>query len=375
MQKTALFLGAVLGVFFVYNIHLGNITVHDAFETVSENGENLVSVMEKAYEKEKITKKERGQDDNFSVLAFGDMMLGRHVRVLMDQYGKDYIFEKLKNSDQTFFEGMGVEPTEIVFGNLEGPIKGQGKKGGTAMNFAFNEDVAGFLKENGINLVSIANNHAVDAGWDGRATTMKALKDAGVGFCGHPSEADFDSVYYGKSGEKYYAFVCFHNVNFPLDEIKAGDLVASVAQNVDYLIVSVHWGNEYQHMANKKQVELGKAWIDAGADLVIGHHPHVVQNFEIYKGRLIFYSLGNFVFDQYWSKDTQEELALRVEFKWDEGLETSVQIIPMKSEKSQSRLMTEKEKIEWMERFIKYGEYSQEMKTMIRSGVIEVFEE
>ncbi len=305
-------------------------------------------------------------DRSLDILAFGDMMLGRYVRTLMDKNGKDYIFEKLGRPDD-------LEDADVVFANLEGPIKGEGFKRQDGMVFGFHEDTAPFLSENGINLVSIANNHAVDQGWDGRATTMAALKDAGVGFCGHPSEADPESVYYGKEDGKSFAFVCLHSVNFPLDMEKAVELVKNVGEEVDYLIVSIHWGIEYSHKANQKmQVEPAHQFVDAGADLVIGHHPHVVQNFEIYEGKFIFYSLGNFVFDQYWSKDTQEELGILVSFGDDV---TSVKLIPMKSEKSQSRLMTEDEEKEWTERFIQYGEYGDELISEIKAGIIRVNED
>ena len=197
---------------------------------------------------------------------------------------------------------------------------------------------------------------------------MTALKDAGVGFCGHPSEADPASVYYGEDDGKSFAFVCFQSVNFKLDMEKAVELIKETRKKVDYLIVSIHWGVEYSHKANQKmQVEPAHEFVDAGADLVIGHHPHVVQNFEIYKGKFVFYSLGNFVFDQYWSKDTQEELGILVSF---DGDGTSVKLIPMKSEKSQPRLMTSDEKKEWTERFVKYGDYDEKLISEIRAGII-----
>ena len=111
---------------------------------------------------------------------------------------------------------------------------------------------------------------------------------------------------------------------------------------MNHLIVTIHWGNEYQHTANYgKQIEPGRAFVDAGADIVIGHHPHVVQNFEIYNNKLIFYSLGNFVFDQYWSKATQEQLGLGIIMEKDS---VKVHLLPMISKMSQPRLMTTEER-------------------------------
>ncbi len=300
-------------------------------------------------------------DKPLSIMAFGDMMLGRYVRTLMDRYGKDYIFENIRGEDNEFFKN-----TDVVFGNLEGPIKGHGRSGGTSMVFAFNEDISDFLKKYNFNLVSLANNHAVDAGWSGRDTTIDALNKSGVDWCGHPSEADPSSVYYKDN----FAFVCLHDVTFKLDDNAAVELIKEVRKKVDYLIVTIHWGYEYQHTASfGNQIEPGRAFIDAGADMVIGHHPHVVQNFEIYKNKLIFYSLGNFVFDQYWSSETQEELALGTIMQENR---IKVYLFPMKSEMSQSRLMNEVEKKAWFEEFISYGDYSETTKNQIRNGFIEV---
>ncbi|MFH1284068.1 MAG: AmmeMemoRadiSam system protein B, partial [Candidatus Peregrinibacteria bacterium] len=176
-------------------------------------------------------------DRDLSIMAFGDIMLGRYVRVLMDQYGKDYIFEKIKGDEGRFFDGA-----DVVFGNLEGPIDGQGTKGGTSMVFSFNEDVAPFLKNSGFTLVSIANNHSLDQGAAGRDSTIAALDKNGIGWCGNPSNADPSGVYYGKAGDKTYAFLCFQDVTNKLDDEAAVSLIKSVRPNVDFLIVSIHWG-------------------------------------------------------------------------------------------------------------------------------------
>lgn len=300
-----------------------------------------------------------------TILSFGDLMLGRYVRTLMNANGLDYVFEKIAGDDRRFFEGA-----DIVHGNLEGPIKDQGTSGGTAMVFKFNEDVAPLLKEYGFTLLSIANNHAADAGWDGRDTTIAALEGAGLGWCGHPKDVDENSVFYGSAGDKKYAFVCFHDVTFKLDDEAAINLIKKVKPTVDFLVVSIHWGYEYTHKPHEEvQVKRGRAFVDAGADLIIGHHPHVVQSFEIYNGKPIFYSLGNFVFDQYWSTETQEELAIGVIL----GEEKSkIYLFPMKSERSQSRLMNGDEKEAFIEEFLTYGDYDEAMKEMIKEGVVEI---
>lgn len=294
-------------------------------------------------------------------MAFGDMMLGRYVRVLMDQNGKDYIFE---NVEELF------DDADVLFANLEGPIKGEGKKGGTSMNFSFNEDIAPFLKEKSFDVLSIVNNHALDQGWDGRDSTIDAFEDCGLGWCGHPSEADYGSVYFREKGRIEYAFVCFDDVGHNLDQEAAVTLVEDVSRDVDYTIVTIHWGAEYSHYANNgMQKEPGREFVDAGADVVIGHHPHVVQGFEIYNDRPIFWSLGNFIFDQYWSTATQEELGILLTFSEEK---ISIKLHPMKSEMSKPRLLTDEEFDIWIEKFINYSDHDEDMRDQIRSGFIEI---
>lgn len=82
---------------------------------------------------------------------------------------------------------------------------------------------------------------------------------------------------------------------------------------VDVVILTLHWGIEYQHLPESYQSQMAKDFIDAGADVIIGHHPHCIQGVETYHGGLIFYSLGNFIFDQDWSLQTRQGLALELE--------------------------------------------------------------
>lgn len=305
---------------------------------------------------------------NLTMMAFGDVMLSRHVRTLMNKNGLAYPFENIEGYQKRFFEGA-----DIVFANLEGPIKGKGTSGGTAMVFSFNEDSAPLLKSYGFNVLSLANNHALDQGTSGRDTTIAALEASGLGWCGHPSEEDFNSVHYGMVGDKKYAIICFQDITAKINDEDAINLIKAVRPNVDYLIVTPHWGYEYKPKADYgTQIEPGHAWIDAGADIIIGHHPHVVQNFETYNGKFIFYSLGNFIFDQYWSMETQKMLSLGIILD-DSGdtIKSKVYLFPLKSEMARPRLMTEEERTSWFEGFIEAGDYSEELKTQIRNGLIE----
>lgn len=343
MNKWVILGGMIVASVLVYNVQSEKIGIGD-----------ILSVM-------RLEVKVEVKDEELTVMAFGDMMLGRYVRVLMDQNGKDYIFE---NVEELF------DDADVLFANLEGPIKGEGKKGGTSMNFSFNEDIAPFLKEKSFDVLSIVNNHALDQGWDGRDSTIDAFEDCGLGWCGHPSEADYGSVYFREKGRIEYAFVCFDDVGHNLDQEAAVTLVEDVSRDVDYTIVTIHWGAEYSHYANNgMQKEPGREFVDAGADVVIGHHPHVVQGFEIYNDRPIFWSLGNFIFDQYWSTATQEELGILLTFSEEK---ISIKLHPMKSEMSKPRLLTDEEFDIWIEKFINYSDHDEDMRDQIRSGFIEI---
>ncbi|MEK7672287.1 MAG: CapA family protein [Patescibacteria group bacterium] len=372
MKKFTIFFGLVLAGVVMYQIQSGKLVFTDAMNLTGAQPVAIKQMAVKTAEKteddiEKIEIEDIEEEENadFKILAFGDMMLGRYVRTMADRNGGlDYLFAKFETGPKGLFP-----QADVVFGNLEGPISGKGKSGGTAMVFSFNEDIAPFLKNSGFDVLSISNNHALDQGSKGRDSTITALEQSELGWCGHPSEADPESIYYGEIGEKKYAFACFQDITHKLDLEDALEMIRRLDAHVDYVIVSVHWGIEYKNSANSAmQVDPGHDFVDAGADFVIGHHPHVVQNFEIYKDKFIFYSLGNFVFDQYWSKATQEELAIGITLKEDGSSE--VQLIPMKSANSQSRLMTEEESKEWIERFIGYGDYSEEIQSMIRNKVV-----
>ncbi|MFA6918367.1 MAG: CapA family protein [Candidatus Gracilibacteria bacterium] len=369
MKNFAIYVGILLAGILVFKINQGEITSTTVLMNMQKPATEKVSV--KTPELSTISGDPRttktldthNDADPVTIMAFGDMMLGRYVRTLMDKNGKDYIFGNINMIEEPFYGGA-----DVVFANLEGPIKGEGYKHQTAMVFGFHTDTAEFLKKYGFDVFSIANNHALDQKADGRDTTIKALEEQGLGWCGNVTSVDPDSVYYGGTEDSSYAFVCLNDVLYGLDKTKALELVKQVKEKVDYLIVSIHWGYEYKHTPNNYlQVNFAHALVDAGADFIIGHHPHVVQSFEKYNGKMIFYSLGNFVFDQYWSRDTQEELAIKITLdkEGDDELITEVKLFPMKSELSQPRLMNDDETAKWLKTFVSYGVYDEETKEEI----------
>lgn len=226
-----------------------------------------------------------------STLHFGDIMVDRSVRPKIAQGLNP--FKNITGVEGNFFRGM-----DWILANLEGPITETGDCQKKEIVFSFPLSTVTLLKSNNITVVNLANNHSYDCKAVGLADTKKYLKEGGVDFFG-TIFGDSDVVTKKVQGETI-AFLGADLISPSTARFQA--FLASITeaqQNHDYVIVHVHWGNEYQKLPSADQQKMGRQIIDAGADVVIGHHPHVIEPAEIYKGKAIFYSLGNFVFDQY----------------------------------------------------------------------------
>lgn len=317
---------------------------------------------------EKASNRYLGYERPFSILAVGDIMLGREVRNRMDRTENHfYPFELISGKENRWFSGM-----DILFGNLEGPIYRDGVISGTSMVFGFPKYVTPVLSELSFDVVSVANNHTTNQGATGFESTYRELTDVGIGACGHPTKENEDSAVYRQLGGNLVGFVCFDDIDQLIDEDDAIAAIEEVELESDFVVVSMHAGVEYQHIPSARQISLAHSFVDAGADLVIGHHPHVVQPFEVYNGVPILYSLGNFVFDQDWSFDTIEELAYGIVVS-----ENSYRLylFPILSVRSQPALMDIDEQNKFYDRFISWGisfaKYNEELQKQIRNGVIE----
>ncbi|MGC4043931.1 MAG: CapA family protein [Armatimonas sp.] len=198
---------------------------------------------------------------------------------------------------------------DVTFGNLEGPLTEGGVTGKSGKNsYAFRcpPRYGKYLKDAGFDVFSVANNHANDFGQRGRNSTIRTLEALGIK---HAGATKTDVAYLNVRGKRI-AFVAFaHNpVSLNVNNIApAQAAVRQAAKSADIVVVSFHGGAEgaaYQNVPHGTESYFGEARgdlrrfthavIDAGADLVLGHGPHVVRGMEMYKGRLIAYSLGNF---------------------------------------------------------------------------------
>jgi poly-gamma-glutamate synthesis protein (capsule biosynthesis protein) len=253
------------------------------------------------------------KDTNIHIYVVGDMMFDRAVRKQVQKFGFEYVFG---NSITTF------AAHDLVFGNLEGPITSSASKtllpGGTQSQllvFTFPTSTAPALKAMGMDVVSLANNHSQNFGSAGLKETKKLLNAQGIQYFGEPTNAgDVSTTTCIIKNDKKtcIGFVGYHEFTYQNESIVA-KAIQDLRPNVDFLVVMPHWGNEYEPRYKQSQQQLAHQWIDLGADAVIGAHPHIITPLEIYKNKAIFYSLGNFIFDQYFSFDTTHGLTLSID--------------------------------------------------------------
>ena len=200
---------------------------------------------------------------------------------------------------------------DLAFANLESPlttapfVPPSGGMGGRYDLRAPPEAVAA-LRAAGFDVVSLANNHALDAGAVGLSQAMATLEQAGI-----IGVVDAGPVY-PSTHLPMYCFLALDDSVEPLDVHAAALAVTAAADEGGLVIVSVHWGGEYQASPSPRQRAVARALADAGADLVIGHGPHVLQRVEWVGETLVAYSLGNFLFDQPYPADCRWGAVLRV---------------------------------------------------------------
>jgi poly-gamma-glutamate capsule biosynthesis protein CapA/YwtB (metallophosphatase superfamily) len=187
-----------------------------------------------------------------------------------------------------FFSGVQsvLAGDDYTVANLETAIVDSGTPVEKQFRFRGKPDYLNILREGSVECVTTANNHSWDYGDSGYAETMRHLGRYGIDCFG------YDNVLYKEIKGLRFAFI---GRSFRLPD-SLFPFIGSIRDSVDFIIVAMHWGQERRYRQDRKQETMGRALIDAGADLVVGHHPHVLQPVEKYRGRYIAYSIGNFVF-------------------------------------------------------------------------------
>ncbi len=236
-----------------------------------------------------VIKNNQTEDLGISIISLGDMMFDRGVEQAMNKGTNPFEFIHFNNNS------FKVK-VDFVMGNLEGPITDATNCQVKAYSFKFATTTGFLLKKNGIDAVNMANNHSMDCFQKGFEDTKKYLEEAGVvGFGGFENaENTKEVVVKGHTIALVGIDMTLSNPN--ISEI--GLKITELKKRNDYVLINIHWGEEYLALPTQKQIETGHALVDAGADVIFGHHPHVIEPIEVYKGKTIFYSLGNFIFDQ-----------------------------------------------------------------------------
>lgn len=254
-----------------------------------------------------------------TLLFGGDVMLSRGINDVMRKRN-DFLYPFREIQELT-------AEADIAVVNLEGPISSQGENHGSIYSFRVDPRAIAGLIFAGIDVVTLANNHTGDYGPEALSETLELLRLANIDVVGAGVKmADARKARFLEGNGLKIAFLGATPLSpswltrsdstpavAPFDEqMMMEDVVAARKQGADIVAVLLHWGNEYETKHLPSQEEIAHHLVDAGATLIIGHHPHVVQEVERYNGGVIAYSLGNFVFDQNFSTDTDHGLLLKV---------------------------------------------------------------
>ncbi|MBN1139543.1 MAG: CapA family protein [Anaerolineae bacterium] len=240
---------------------------------------------------------EAATEGPLTLILAGDIMLGRGVAQALDGEWKAAFAGVLPWPEP----GPGSEPI-LVIANLESPLtaRPQLKEG---YDLRAPPEAVTALRAAGIDALSLANNHALDAGQPGLSETASVLQAAGIAPWLDETPTAMAPSLYG---------LALDDSAIPLDIAAAAEAVAAAAAHADVVVVSIHWGSEYQAAPSPRQQAIAAALADAGATVIAGHGPHVLQRVEWLGRTLVAYSLGNFLFDQLYPADCRWGALLQV---------------------------------------------------------------
>ena len=295
------------------NADITQVTIDDSASQLSDNtlGEGITN-----------------EFDEVIIRIAGDVMLARSIGTGIEN-GRDPftdVSEKLKSAD------IAVINLECVISDKGSPYPGK--------LYTFEAPVKSidYIKNSGIDLVSVANNHSGDYSHEAFEDMLSRLKADEIDYVGGGLNADeaYKSVVY-EIDELKIAFLAFSNVEteyFSATSVTSGlawmrdelvqEVITKAKSESDVLVVYNHWGYEYQTSYSVDQQITGRTMIDMGADLVVGTHPHVRQGFEEYQGKMIYYSLGNFVFDVMNSYDASNANILEIRIDQEKNIESEL---------------------------------------------------
>ncbi|MED3786195.1 CapA family protein [Peribacillus frigoritolerans] len=290
-------------------------------------------------------------DQPLTMTMVGDVMMGRYVEEVTEKHGYEYLFRYMKpyftNSDYVSgnYEHTALKEEVSNYKGADTPIR-------------LNSNTSGVeaVKDAGFSVVSLANNHMMDYEEQGLLDTIDEFKSADMHYVGVGSNtaeaknsidyADVNGVrvatlgftdVYGKDAVSKSNKAGLLNSNPDLLFEMIGKASDAKQGNADLVVVNMHWGQEYSTSTTDRQKDLAKAIIDAGADIIIGHHPHVLQSFDVYKDGIIFYSLGNFIFDQGWTRTKDSAI---VQYHLANDGKATIDVVPLQIEEATPRPAT-----------------------------------
>ncbi|MGD6875700.1 CapA family protein [Bacillus infantis] len=291
------------------------------------------------------------KNQKLTMTMVGDVMMGRHVEEVTERYGADYLFRHVK----PYFDA-----SDYVSGNFEHPILKEDASSYTetdkSIHLHTGMDSIHAVKEAGFTVMNLANNHLMDFGEEGLRDTLDVFDRYRMDYVGageNRKEAKEQIHYQDVNGVRVatLGFTDAYVEGTIATKDRNGllsanpDVLFEMIEkaknedhgNADLVVVNVHWGQEYDTEATPRQKALAKAMVDAGADMVIGHHPHVLQSFDVYNDGIIFYSLGNFVFDQGWTRTKDSAM---VQYNLTEEGKATIDVIPLQIQEASPRLAT-----------------------------------
>lgn len=285
-----------------------------------------------------------GEVDSFSpaipstkanVYFVGDVMLARDVEQTLLREGLAHPYTNISFNNETDF----------VVANFEAAIPQiHERTPNNTFRFSVDRRLLPSLSEAGFSHLSLANNHAFDHGLAGFLNTKAVLLENDFVTFGHPTVFSTSSVSFIELKGKKIALIGLHVLfSTPQSEVLQS-ILRFAAENSDLQVLYIHWGNEYALKHAGSQERLATLASGYGVDIIVGHHPHVVQDISQINNTLVFYSLGNYIFDQYFSIPVQQGLVLRL----DESL--NIELLPVSSEgnKAQPSFMTEEQRGEFL---------------------------
>lgn len=270
-------------------------------------------------------------DQEIVINAVGDIMLAGRWTPHLREVGYDFPFARLKGE---------LSSGDINLANLESPLARCGMEF-SAKKFRFRGEpaIAPSLRRAGFTLVTLANNHSMDFGWQALEETRRHLRDAGIAWigAGENLEQARRMMIFTVRGKRiaFLGYSLTQPIEFFAGPTRPGTApgyarlvvadVANARRQADYVIVSFHWGREASTTVQAYQRDTAHRAIQAGADVIIGHHPHVLQGVERYQRGIIFYSLGNFAFA---SKSSTADVAALVRLRLN-GTQRQAELLPL----------------------------------------------